>query len=105
IIEWNENNYDVKKNGYLSKMYSEKKYAFVSDFARLDIIYNNGGIYLDTDVELIKNIDDLLQEQCFMGCELPGEVNTGVGFGANKGFRFLEENMEKYINDESVFDK
>ncbi|CYX12791.1 glycosyltransferase family 32 protein [Streptococcus suis] len=105
IIEWNENNYDVKKNGYLSKMYSEKKYAFVSDFARLDIIYNNGGIYLDTDVELIKNIDDLLQEQCFMGCELPGEVNTGVGFGANKGFRFLEENMEKYINDESAFDK
>ena len=100
IIEWNESNYDVRKNDYL-----QKKYAFVSDFARLDIVYSNGGIYLDTDVELIKALDDLLNEKCFMGCELLGEVNTGLGFGAEKGFPFLLENMDVYLKDKEVFNR
>ena len=59
IIEWNESNYDVHKIPYISEAYKNKKYAFVSDYARLDIIYNEGGFYLDTDVELIKSLDNL----------------------------------------------
>ena len=57
IIRWDETNYDVNKIPFVRDAYKEKKWAFVSDYARLDIIYNQGGIYLDTDVELVKNID------------------------------------------------
>ena len=59
IIRWDESNYDVSKNRYMKEAYEEKKWGFVPDYARLDIIYNEGGIYLDTDVELVKNLDDL----------------------------------------------
>ena len=54
IKEWNETNYNVRKNTYISEAYDAKKYAFVSDFARFDILFNYGGIYFDTDVEVIK---------------------------------------------------
>ncbi|EOY2591629.1 glycosyl transferase [Enterococcus hirae] len=96
IIEWNEENYDVFKIDYMAEAYKAKKYAFVSDYARLDIIYNNGGIYLDTDVELIRPLDDLLHHSCYLGMELPGRVATGLGFGAVKGNNFLYENMKYY---------
>ncbi|MGO2083606.1 glycosyltransferase family 32 protein [Vagococcus sp.] len=96
IIQWNESNYDVNKIKYIKEAYSKKKYAFVSDYARLDIVYNHGGIYLDTDVELIKNLDAFLDCQCFMGLELPGRVNTGLGFGAIKKSNFIKNNMKKY---------
>ena len=59
IIEWNESNFDVTKNDYLKFCYENKKWAFLSDLARLMIIYSEGGIYFDTDVEMIKNIDFL----------------------------------------------
>ncbi|MFJ5477011.1 glycosyltransferase [Enterococcus faecium] len=62
----------------------------------MDIIYNNGGIYLDTDVELIRPLDDLLHHSCYLGMELPGRVSTGLGFGAVKGNNFLYENMKYY---------
>ncbi len=98
IVLWNENNYDVHKIPYISQAYNAQKYAFVSDYARLDIIYHYGGIYLDTDVELIKSLDDLLSHQCYMGCELVGRVNTGIGFGAVKNHWFIKENMKRYEN-------
>ena len=60
ILEWNEDNFDLTQNRYMKEAYEAKKWAFVSDYARLKIIYDNGGIYLDTDVEIIKPIDDLL---------------------------------------------
>ena len=69
IIEWNETNYDVRKNKYMSDAYDEKKWAFVSDYARIDIIYNYGGIYLDTDVELLRPLDELLKDKMFCGWE------------------------------------
>ena len=59
IIEWNESNYDIKKNKYMRQAYESQKWGFVPDYARIDIINTYGGIYLDTDVELIKNMDDL----------------------------------------------
>ncbi len=84
IMLWNESNYDIHKNNFISKAYEEKKWAFVTDYARLDIVYSNGGIYLDTDVELIKNLDPLLDNKAFMGFEKGRVIGTGLGFGAEK---------------------
>lgn len=67
IIEWNEENYDISKNSYLKKYYDKKDYAFASDYARFDIIYNEGGIYLDIDIEILKNFDELLENKGFTG--------------------------------------
>lgn len=89
IIEWNESNYDFSKNKYMWQAYEAKKWGFVPDYARLDIVYQYGGIYLDTDVELVKNIDELLSHKAFMGFEDTGDgeffVNCGHGFGAEPG--------------------
>ena len=62
IKEWNETNYDVNKNSFLKKCYEARKFAFVSDYARFDILYEHGGLYLDTDVEIIKDISPLLNK-------------------------------------------
>lgn len=96
IIQWNESNYNVKTIPYIEQAYEHKKYAFVSDYARLEVIYNYGGIYLDTDVELIKPLDSLLAETCFMGLEKAGSVNTGIGFGSVANHPVLKENMHAY---------
>ena len=82
IIEWNEKNYDVHKSRYISQAYKMKQWAFVSDYARIDIIHQYGGVYLDVDVELIKNIDEMLMNQAFCGFENSMYVNYGLGFGA-----------------------
>ena len=85
IIEWNETNYDITKNNYMNQAYENKRWGFVPDYARLDIIYTHGGIYLDTDVELIKPIDELLTLKAFAGVEQNSEyVALGLGFGAEK---------------------
>lgn len=82
IIRWDESNYDITKNQYMKEAYEKKKWGFVPDFARLDIIYENGGIYLDTDVELLKNFDNLLDNEAFMGFEDGKFVNPGLCIGA-----------------------
>lgn len=109
IVEWNENNYDVHKNKYISGAYEAKKWAFVSDYARLDIIYEHGGIYLDTDVELIKNLDDLLYAKGFMAFELDNWIDTGLGFGAAPKLPIIGEmrdayHMERFIDFSSRTD-
>ena len=72
IVEWNENNFDVTKNQYCYEAYRASKWAFVSDYARLKIIYENGGIYLDTDVELIKDVTPLVADGVgFIGFQNP----------------------------------
>ena len=97
IIQWDESNYNIEENiDYVQEAYSQKKWAFVSDYARLDIIHKNGGIYLDTDVEVIKPFDQLLKHQAFFGMEEPGRVNTGLGFGAEKNSEILTQLMELY---------
>lgn len=99
IKEWNEKNYDINKFVFVKDAYNKKKYAFVTDVARLDIIYEEGGVYLDTDVELIKPIDDeLLKNQLYLGMENIGRVNTGLGFGAESHHKFIKENLELYSN-------
>lgn len=101
IIEWNENNYDVFKNQYMKQAYERRKWAFVSDYARVDIIAQYGGVYLDTDVELVKNIDVMLKNQAFCGFESKDYVAFGLGFGAVKKHRIIEELRDDY--DERVF--
>ncbi len=96
IIEWNEDNFDIFSHPYTKKAYELRKWAFVSDYARLYIIYNEGGIYLDTDVEIVKNFDPLLDDEAYMGFEDEKYVNTGSGFGAVKGHPFIFENMKAY---------
>jgi hypothetical protein len=85
IKEWNESNYNVHKIAYIDEAYSAKKYAFVSDYARFDILYQYGGIYFDTDVEVIKPFDDILGRGGFMGIESIGKVAAGLGIGCNAG--------------------
>lgn len=96
IIEWNESNYDIKKNKYMRQAYESQKWGSVPDYARIDIINTYGGIYLDTDVELIKNMDDLLYQNCFMGFQQDDLVNLGHGFGSKKDNDILCEMMEEY---------
>lgn len=97
IIEWNEENYDVNKIPYIRDAYKEKKWGFVSDYARLDIVYEYGGIYLDTDVELMKPLDELLNNSCYFGIEKgTNEINTGIGFGAEKANDHIKELMDLY---------
>lgn len=93
---WTEGNYNVNKNQYMSDAYKEKKWSFVSDYARLDVVYQYGGIYLDTDVELIKSIDKLLEYKMFCGFENDEYVAFGLGFGAEKGHYIIKEIMDLY---------
>ncbi len=96
IIEWNEDNFDVNLNPYTKMCYTQKKYAFLSDYIRLLIVYRYGGIYLDTDVEIIKPFDDLLDRGAFLGFENDQYVNTGVGFGAEAGHILVKKMLEEY---------
>ena len=104
IIEWNEDNFDIDCTQFTREAYEKKKWAFVSDYARLKIIYDNGGIYLDTDVELIRNIDEFLDVKCFLGEETTGYVNTGLGFGAEKGNLIIGEMLNEYKNKKFIQD-
>lgn len=101
IIEWNENNFDCTQSLYAQQALENRRWAFVSDYARLKIIYDQGGIYLDTDVELIRPLDDLLDYQAFFGFEnnqdkQGKEVATGLGFGAEKGNAVVKELLKDY---------
>lgn len=97
IIEWNESNFNVKSHPFMKKAYEAKAWAFVSDYARLKIIYDNGGIYFDTDVELLKNPDFLLENQCYIGVQQVAHLcATGLGFGAVKFNPIVKKMLEKY---------
>lgn len=97
IIEWNEDNFDVNFCPYAAKAYKEKRYGFLTDAVRLKIIYEHGGIYLDTDAELINYIDDLLDNRAWFAYGTDNEINTGSGFGAEKGHPFILTMLEAYL--------
>ena len=78
IKEWNESNFDINCNQYVKEAYEAKKFAFVSDFVRLYALYNEGGIYMDTDVEVIKCLDEFLKHEAFSGFETYDTVPTGI---------------------------
>ena len=98
IEEWNEDNFDINQNVYMKEAYEAKKYAFVSDYARLKIIYDNGGIYFDTDVEVLKDMRDILEKGAFIGCELLNQLQTGLGFAAEKHNPMVSEMLKQYEN-------
>ena len=96
IIKWDESNYDITKNSYMKDAYQEGNFGLVSDYARLDIIYTYGGIYLDVDVEIIKSWDDLLYNDGFAGMQVDGKINLGLGFGAKKGLEIVRIMRDDY---------
>ena len=110
IKEWNEDNFDVNMIPYTSQAYKVKKYAYVSDYARFWILYQYGGIYFDTDVEVIRPLDDIIERGNFMGFErdpIPGAtgtvapglglgVNPGLGLGVNPGLGLIKELLDLY---------
>lgn len=100
IVEWNESNFDVNSCEYVREAYDAHKWAFVSDYARYKILYENGGVYLDTDVELLKPLDDLVRNGNFMGCENHTSdkmyVNPGVGCATVVGHNFYAEIIADY---------
>ena len=100
IIEWNEDNFNVEDIPYTSQAYAAKKYAFVSDYARFKILYEHGGIYFDTDVEVIKSFEDILKRGAFMGRELKakdgGDVAPGLGIGIFPKHPIFERLLDIY---------
>lgn len=105
---WNEDNFDINSIPYMKKCYEMRKWAFISDYVRLYALYNEGGIYLDTDVIALKTFDSLLNCNAFWGIEAVAEENyvfpeSGV-FGAVKGFHVIKEIMDYYhgLNDSQI---
>lgn len=107
IKEWNEDNFDVNIIPYTAEAYKAKKYAFVSDYARFWILYRYGGIYFDTDVEVIRPIDDIIEKGNFMGFETDpkprlkadaseASVNPGLGMGVAPGLGIIKKMLDFY---------
>ena len=103
IREWNEDNFDVKIIPYTADAYKAGKYAFVSDYVRFWVLYNYGGVYFDTDVEVIRPMDDVIERGPFMGFELIDSngryaIAPGLGLAAEPGMPLYREILERYEN-------
>lgn len=97
IIQWNESNFNVHQHPFMDAAYKANAWAFVSDYARLKIIFDNGGIYFDTDVELLKKPDFLLNNSFYIGVQQAGKFGTtGLGFGAERKNEVVKQMLEKY---------
>lgn len=102
IREWNESNLDINMNEYTRQAYEARAWGFVPDYLRLWIVYTHGGIYLDTDVQVVRSFDPLLSHTAFAGFEQGtadqdgAYVNFGQGFGAEAGNSVIREHMELY---------
>lgn len=96
IVRWDETNYDVHKNAFVAEAYDNGRYGFVPDFARLDILHQYGGIYMDTDVEVVRSLDELLYQRAFCGVEKWQVLNFGGCCGAVKGHAGLEPFLERW---------
>ena len=100
IKQWDESNFDFTTCTYAREAYEEKKWAFVSDYARFWILYNYGGLYFDTDVELINDISDIVCAGAFMGSEpfASGScrVAAGLGLGVEAMHPIYKEILEHY---------
>ena len=95
IKEWNETNFDINMYSYTREAYNNKKYAFVSDVVRLYALFNYGGIYMDTDVEIIKPLDGLLSHEAFCGFEKDDSICTAV-IGSERNGIWIKEILTSY---------
>lgn len=103
VIEWNESNIDIADCPlFVRQAYEAEKWAFVTDYLRLWAVHEYGGIYLDADVELVRRPDFLLCNRAYFGFEEKKYINTGLGFGAEKGHPILRELMYAYENNPFV---
>jgi len=103
IVRWDETNYDVNAHPFTASAYREEAWAFVSDYARLRVAYDYGGFYLDTDVELLKNLDFLLDAQCCIGVQQDRRLcTTGLGFGCIKSSSVVRMMLAEY--DQLVYE-
>ena len=102
IKEWKEDNYNVQSIPYTAQAYQAKKYAFVSDYARFDILYRYGGVYFDTDVEVLKPIDEIIEKGAFLGMEHRGTVNAGLGMAASAHNALYAEILDSYKRSDFI---
>lgn len=96
IIEWNENNFDINMCPFVKEAYESKKWAFVSDYARIYALYEQGGIYFDTDMKIIKDVSNIVDKDMFMGYEDSGYVGTAVIGVAEKHNKYMKEILDFY---------
>lgn len=102
IIRWDESNYDVGKCLYMKQAYQYKKYSFVSDYAKIDILYQCGGIYMDTDVQVVRSLDNLLYQEAFTSVEKWQVINFGGCSGAVCGHSSLEAYLQAWEKRELI---
>lgn len=95
LIEWNESNFDPQCNPYVQQAYAHKKWAFVSDYVRLYALYHQGGVYMDTDVEVLRPLDKFLEHGAFSGFESATGIPTGI-MAAHQGNRWIKRLLEDY---------
>ncbi len=103
IIEWNEDNFDVNSTLWTKQAYEAKKYAFVSDYVRLKVLYEQGGVYMDTDVEVTKPIDVFLENEAFSGFESIDSVPTGI-IASEKGNAVIRRWLDYYADRAYIVD-
>ncbi len=97
IVKWDESNFNIDCHPFVKSAYQAKAWAFVTDYVRLKVVLKYGGVYLDTDVELLKNIDFLLHNKAYVGVQQDKNlINTGLGFGSEKGNIVIKKMLEKY---------
>ncbi len=103
IKEWNEKNFDINVCPFVKEAYENKKWAFVSDYVRIYALYNEGGIYFDTDMKVIKDISNFLDKDMFMGYEDSGYIGTAVIGVKDKKNKYIKEILDFYDNLEHFY--
>lgn len=109
FVMWNEDNFDITSNRYVQEAYESRKYAFVTDYVRLYALYHHGGIYMDTDVEVMQPLDKFLEHGAFTGCEDDMMCVTGT-MASEKGHKWIQKllldyNDRSFILPDGSFDK
>lgn len=101
IKRWDESNFDINQNVFCKEAYENKKWAFVSDYIRLKVLFDEGGVYMDADVEVVKSIDDFLNHHAFSGFECTMKIPTGI-IAAEKGNKWIKLMLDYYDNKHFV---
>jgi mannosyltransferase OCH1-like enzyme len=109
IRVWNESNFDITCNDYVRQAFQAKKFAFVSDYVRLYALYHFGGIYMDTDVEVLTSLDKFLEHEAFSGFETPAQVQTGL-LASRPKHLFISQLLSdyddrKFVKEDGTYDQ